>query len=99
MKLKKLLGWKEQQVGNEGARRRSRRRQSTPCQSNYEDSIRKLGISYSYLQMNTVKNEKSLYIGVSLSPGLSNGLGGKPRKECNGRMFEFITLILCSSES
>lgn len=49
--------------------------------------------------MNTVKNEMSLYIGVSLFPDLSNGLGGKPRKECNGRMFVFITLILCSPES
>lgn len=93
------MGGKKKQIGNEGARRRSRRRQSTPCQSNYEDNIRKLGISYSCLQINMVKNEKSLYIGVSLSPGLSNGLGGKPRKECNGRMFEFITLILCSPES
>lgn len=49
--------------------------------------------------MNMGKNKMSLYIGVSLSPGLSNGLGGKPRKECNGRMFVFIMLILCSPES
>lgn len=39
-----------------------------------------------------------MYIGVSLTIGLSNGLGGEPRKECNDMMFVFIPLMLCNPE-